>query len=109
MVAGRETAAHTMIHEAGGVNAITHYEGYRPLTAESVVAAQPDVILLTTRSLNAIKGIEALWKLPSLSLTPAGKARRSIVIGDLKLLGFGPRTGEAVLELRRALFPKTAQ
>ena len=104
MVAGRKTAAYTMIKEAGGINAIQGYEGYRPLTAESVVAAQPDIILLTTRSLGAIQGQEALWKIPSLALTPAGKKKRSVVIGDLKLLGFGPRTGEAILELRNAFF-----
>ena len=105
MVAGRSTAAHTMIEEAGGINAITNYDGYRPLTAESVVAAQPDIVLLTKRSLSSIKGKEALWKIPSLALTPAGKTRRTVIIGDLKLLGFGPRTGEAILELRRAFFP----
>jgi iron complex transport system substrate-binding protein len=106
MVAGRKTAAYTMIKAAGGVNAIEGYEGYRPLTAESVVAAQPDIILLTERSLSSIKGQEALWKIPSLSLTPAGKTKRSVVIGDLKLLGFGPRAGEAILELRSAFFSK---
>lgn len=104
MIAGRKTAAHTMIKEAGAVNAVTGYDGYKPLTAESVVAAQPDIILLTERSLSSIKGQEALWTIPSLALTPAGKAKRSVVIGDLKLLGFGPRTGEAILELRRAFF-----
>ena len=105
MVAGRKTAAHTMITAAGGLNAINTYEGYRPLTAESVVVAQPDLILLTERSVNSLKGADALWKIPSILLTPAGKSRRSVVIEDLKLLGFGPRTGEAILELRRAFFP----
>ena len=104
MVAGRATAAHAMIERAGGMNAITAYEGYRALTAESVVVAQPEIILITERSLNAIKGDQGLWNLPSFSLTPAGKKQRKVVMEDLKLLGFGPRTGEAILELRQAFF-----
>ena len=104
MVSGRSTAAHAMIERAGGINAVTAYEGYRALTAESVVTAQPDIILLTERSLSAIKGDQGLWKLPSFSLTPAGKKQRKVVMEDLKLLGFGPRTGEAIIELRRAFF-----
>jgi iron complex transport system substrate-binding protein len=38
--------------------------------------------------------------------TPAGAAGRVIAIDDLKLLGFGPRVGEALLELVRALHPE---
>ena len=104
MVAGLKTGANTMINAAGGDNAVTMYEGYRPLTSESVVMAKPDIILLTERSLSAIQGQSELWKIPSLSLTPAGKNKRLIIMEDLKLLGFGPRTGEAILELKQAFF-----
>ena len=101
MVGGLKTAANTMIDSAGGINAVNAYEGYRPLTAEAVVIAKPDIILLTERSLKAIQNEKALWKLPGLSLTPAGKKQRFIVMEDLKLLGFGPRTGAAILELHK--------
>ena len=101
MVGGLKTAANTMINSAGGTNAVNAYEGYRPLTAEAVVIAKPDIILLTERSLKAIQTQKSLWKLPGLSLTPAGKRQRVIVMEDLKLLGFGPRTGEAILELHK--------
>ena len=39
MVAGKETAANTMIELAGAVNAVRDYEGYKPLTAEAVVCS----------------------------------------------------------------------
>ena len=104
MVGGLKTGSNTMINAAGGVNAIDAYEGYRPLTAEAVVIAKPDIILLTERSMNSIQGSKELWKLPGLSLTPAGKKQRVIVMEDLKLLGFGPRTGEAILELKKLFF-----
>lgn len=105
MVAGRATAAAELIGLAGGVNAVDGYEGYKPLTAEAVVIARPDVVLLTTGGLDAMGGVRALWQAPGLAQTPAGKARRSIAIDDLLLLGFGPRLGQAVLEVAAAMFP----
>lgn len=98
-VAGEGTAAEAMIEAAGGVNAIDGYEGYRPLTAEGVVLARPQIILATPRSLAGAGGAEALWKHPGLRVTPAGQAKRLAVVDDVRLLGFGPETGAVVREL----------
>lgn len=95
-VSGVGTAAHAMIELAGGRNAITGYEGYKPLTAESALVAEPEIILTTDRSLGAIGGVEALLKWPGLSRTPAGRDRRVVVMDDVLLLNFGPRLGEAL-------------
>lgn len=108
-VAGRDTAADTMITLAGGTNAISGYEGYKPLTAEAVVAAAPDVILLTSRSLENSGGIDDLLQNPALALTPAAQNRRVIAMNDVLLLGFGPRLGEAVLELGEKLASLNSQ
>ena len=102
-VAGQQTAADVMIQAAGGVNAVTGYEGYKPITAESLLKAKPDIILATTRSLKAVGGEKGLWASPGLALTPAGKTKTLVIIDDLKLLGFGPRTGDAIIELTNAL------
>jgi iron complex transport system substrate-binding protein len=101
-VSGTGTAAHAMIEAAGGRNAVTEYANYKPLTAESAVNAAPDIILVTSRGLESMGGTEQLLKIPGLIETPAGRARRVIAMDDLKLLGFGPRTGEAVVELAAA-------
>ena len=104
MVAGRDTGADTMIGLAGGANAVRGYSGYKPLTSEAAVAAAPDVILLMDRGLESIGGAQGLWRLPGLALTPAGKQGRVAAMDGLLLLGFGPRLGQAVLELNRALY-----
>jgi iron complex transport system substrate-binding protein len=70
------------------------------------VALAPEVILTTTRTFadlgnNGLPGLEKA--LPGISLTPAGKANRVVVMDDLYLLGFGPRVGDAALELSRSL------
>jgi iron complex transport system substrate-binding protein len=104
-VAGRATAADSMIALAGGTNAVQGYEGYKPLTAEAAAVAAPDFILVTSRGLESSGGVDALLSQPGLSLTPAGKERRVIVMDDLLLLGFGPRLGLAVKQLCDQLHP----
>ncbi len=106
MVSGSGTSAHTMIQLAGATNAVSGYENYKPLTAEAVVAVAPDVILMLLSGLESIGGVDGLLKVPGVALTPAGKHRRIVALNGLYLLGFGPRTGKAVLELARQLHPE---
>ncbi len=107
MVSGSGTSAHTMIQLAGAVNAVSGYENYKPLTAEALVAASPDVILMLTSGLESLGGVDGLLKTPGLALTPAGQNRRIVAMDGLYLLGFGPRTGKAVLELARKFHSET--
>ncbi|HMO03881.1 MAG TPA: hemin ABC transporter substrate-binding protein [Kiritimatiellia bacterium] len=104
-VSGFGTAADEIIRLAGGVNAIEGFSGYRPLTAEALVAANPDVILATTSGLGIIGGPDALWSIPGVAATQAGEHRRVVAMDDLYLLGFGPRLPAAIAELREALTP----
>lgn len=108
LAAGRDTSAAGIIALAGGVNAIDAYDGYKPMTPEATVSAAPEVVLLTTRSLALLGGEEKLWALPALSATPAGAQRRVIAMDGLLLLGFGPRTADAVRQLARGLHPRLA-
>ncbi len=107
-VAGAGSSAEAMIELAGAENAVTGFEGYKPMTAEAVAAAAPDVILMLDRGLESIGGIDGLLAQPGVGLTPAGENRRVAQMDDLLLLGFGPRLGEAVLELTRKLHPELA-
>ena len=103
-VSGTETAADEMIQLAGAVNAVQDYEGYKPINSESIVAAAPDVILLTKKGLESMGGPEAVRGLPGVSLTPASENNRILGMDDLLLLGMGPRTGEAVASLSELLY-----
>lgn len=102
-ISGHGTAADAMIALAGGRNAVTGYEGYKPLTSEAVLAADPEVILVPSQALAGMGGIDALLRLPGIGETRAGRARRVVAMDDLYLLGFGPRIGQALSELVRAL------
>ncbi|MBK8231302.1 MAG: ABC transporter substrate-binding protein [Candidatus Eisenbacteria bacterium] len=102
-VAGQNTAPDELIRLAGGRNACAGFDAYRPLSAESLVGAQPDLILLTRGGLEAVGGEDGLWSLPGMSQIPAGRERAFVALDDLLLLGFGPRVEEAILALRCGL------
>ncbi len=103
MVAGRATAGDAILELAGAANAASGFEGFKPISAESVVEAAPEVIVVPAHGLASVGGVDGLLALPGLALTPAGKARRVVSLDDLLLLGFGPRTGEAIRALHAAL------
>lgn len=102
-VAGAHTAADEMLRLAGATNAVTGFNGYKPLTAEAAVKAAPDIILLPATGAESLGGVEAILNLPGIALTPAGKHRRILHMDDLLMLGFGPRTGAAIGQLNAAL------
>ena len=98
-VSGEKTAAHAVIGFAGGVNALGGFNGYRPMTAEAMASAAPDIILTSTQSIEAHGGVERFWQRSELALTPAYKKRALITQDALLLLGFGPRLPAAIGEL----------
>lgn len=105
-VAGRATAADAMIRMAAGENAISGFDGFKPLTAEAVAQAVPDVILVPARGLASLGGVDSLLAQPGMALTPAAHTRRVIAIDDVVLLGFGPRLGQGLHDLALGLHPE---
>ncbi|MEM1272265.1 MAG: ABC transporter substrate-binding protein [Pseudomonadota bacterium] len=103
MASGTDTAAAGIIALAGGVNAVTEFDGYMPMSDEAVAAAAPDIILMMDRGGNHAAADADLFSHPALSITPAGAAQRVVRIDGLLLLGFGPRTPEAVRQLSSAI------
>jgi len=108
LVSGRDTAADAIIRLARGDNAVTGFEGYKPLSAEAAISAGPDFVLMPDHAAEAAGGPDRVLARPEFANTPAGRAGKYIVMDSLKLLGFGPRTPEAVAELARALHPDRA-
>ena len=98
-VAGTGTAAHALLEMAGALNVVQAFTGYRPLTAEAMAAAAPQLIVTTTQGLEAMGGVDAFWKRPELALTPAYAQRALVAMEASHLLGFGPRLPSAVRQL----------
>ncbi|MGF6116001.1 iron complex transport system substrate-binding protein [Janthinobacterium lividum] len=105
MVGGRETGADAMLAYAGAVNVMGGqggFSGYKPLTPEAVIAARPDIVLVTDQGLKASGGVDGILKLPGLAQTPAGRKHRIVSLEAMLLLGFGPRMPQALAELDAA-------
>ena len=104
MASGTNTAASSIIEMAGSVNAVTGFEGYKPMSDEAVIAAAPDVILMMDRRGDHFVANEDLFALPAIAATPAAQTQSVVRMSGLYLLGFGPRTADAVLELTTSLY-----
>jgi iron complex transport system substrate-binding protein len=103
LAAGSETAADGMVKLAGGVNAVEGFSGYKQMSDEAVITARPDVILMMSNAGPPVSDDE-LFGNSSIASTPAGTARKLIRIDGGYLLGFGPRTADAIHELAVSLY-----
>jgi iron complex transport system substrate-binding protein len=108
LIAGKGSSFSTMITAAGGVDAggASGIFGYIPLTPEALVKARPDVLLVFTSGVASVGGLSGILKLPGVSLTPAGRAKRVLVYEDDFLGNMGPRTGLALARLVHGLHPE---
>ncbi len=99
LVAGKNTAADSIITLSGANNVVRDYEGYRPLTPEAAITQAPDIILITSQTLEHTGGKANLLKAPGLALTPAGIQGNVIAMDALLMIGFGPRIVDAAMTL----------
>ncbi|WP_344978193.1 heme/hemin ABC transporter substrate-binding protein [Compostibacter hankyongensis] len=99
LAGGRGTSADEAIRLAGAQNAMQDFSDFKPLSAESLVAANPDIILLFSSGLQSMGGIDGLLKVPGIAQTRAGKNRKIITMDGELLSGFGLRLPQAIREL----------
>ena len=108
-VGGSNTSAHAILKLAGAENVAQQVNGFRPLPDEAIVELAPEVIVAMRRSSgNDAHDTDALLSLKSVQSTPAGAAKRLILMDGLYLLGFGPRAPAAARDLMGKLYPELA-
>ncbi|WDF54254.1 heme/hemin ABC transporter substrate-binding protein [Mucilaginibacter sp. KACC 22063] len=103
MVAGEGTQMQQIIEMAGGINAVTGFKDFKPLTPEALVAANPDVILLFSSGMDSLGGAMGLLNVQGVAQTNAGKNKRFITMDGELVSSFGPRLGLAVGELAQKI------
>lgn len=88
-VAGTDTTPDAIINLAGAINpAADKITAYKPLSSESMVEMQPDVILVSSRSFEKLGGPDAIIKMmPLLAATPAGQNKQIMTIDGAALVG----------------------
>jgi iron complex transport system substrate-binding protein len=105
LIGGQGSGADSLLKAIGAVDvgAQSLAQPYNTLTAESLAALNPDVILVMSKGLESVGGVQGLLKLPGVAQTKAGKNSAVIDVDDSLLLSFGPRTPSLVEALADAL------
>lgn len=102
IAAGHTTSAHSVISEAGGTNVLAAEKGWKKLSPEAALALKPDVIVVMNRGKDVLEKVASL---PHFKYSPAVKNKAVYTIDGGYLLGFGPRTPQAIVELGSMIHP----
>lgn len=102
LMAGGDTTASAIMELAGLQNVLKSQRGYKPVSAESLLALKPEMIIVTKGSLEAAGGMDKFKADPAIAFTPAVKNNRIVVMDDLLALGMGPRVSVAISQLKAA-------
>jgi iron complex transport system substrate-binding protein len=104
---GTGSGTDSLITSLGGIDVATEigWQGMRPMTAEAMVDASPDLILMMTKGLESVDGVDGLLeRIPAIAETPAGQHRRVVDMSDTEVLSFGPRRPAVLDALARAIY-----
>ena len=105
LLGGSGSGADELLAATGAIDvgALNGLAPFTPLTAEAIVQADPDVLLVMTKGLDSVGGVEGLLELPGVSSTRAAASSAVIAVDDDLLLSFGPRTGALISRLAEIL------
>ena len=101
LIGGEGSGADSLIASIGAIDvgAQTLENPYNALTAEAMIELNPDVILVMSKGLESVGGVDGLVALPGIAQTSAGKNRKVIAVDDSLLLSFGPRTPDLIRQM----------
>ena len=107
LIGGKGSGATSLLEAAGAVDAGAESglkKDFTAITTEALAQAAPDAILVMTKGLESVGGIDGLVKIPGVAQTPAGMNRRVVSIEDGVLLNYGPRTDQVLKSLVGQLY-----
>ncbi|MFJ9596032.1 hemin ABC transporter substrate-binding protein [Streptomyces virginiae] len=111
LLGGSDSGAASLLEAAGAVDTGKESglgKDFTPITSEALAAAAPDAILVMSKGLESVGGIDGLVKIPGVAQTPAGMDRRVVTVDDGVLLNYGPRTDQVLSSLITQLYGKGA-
>ncbi|WP_327404549.1 ABC transporter substrate-binding protein [Streptomyces sp. NBC_01288] len=107
LIGGKGSGATSLLEAAGAVDAGAESglkKDFTAITTEALAQAAPDAILVMTKGLESVGGVDGLVKIPGVAQTPAGMNRRVVSIEDGVLLNYGPRTDQVLKSLVDQLY-----
>lgn len=105
LIGGKGSGADSLISAIGAedIGAATLANPFNAMTSELVASLNPDLILVMTKGLQSVGGLNGLLELPGIAQTDAAKNKRVIAVDDSLLLSFGPRTPDLLSKLSAAM------
>lgn len=103
---GEGSGADDLIEGLGGrdVAAEAGFEGMRPLNAEGLVRADPELVLMMTQGLESVGGVAGLAEVPGVGETTAGLSSCVVDMSDYQILSFGPQFPATLDALAEAIY-----
>ncbi|MFG3167117.1 hemin ABC transporter substrate-binding protein [Streptomyces sp. NPDC048200] len=111
LIGGRGSGATSLLEAAGAVDAGAASglrKDFTAITTEALAQAAPDAILVMSKGLESVGGVDGLVKIPGVAQTPAGMERRIVSVEDGVLLNYGPRTDQVLTSMVRQLYGDAA-
>lgn len=102
-VAGKGSHIDAIISLAGGRNAVQEFSDFKPYSTESLIKANPDVLLLFDFGTSSLGGKNAVLNMPGVALTNAGKNKQVISMEGPLLINFSTRLPQAISALNKQL------
>lgn len=105
LIGGKESGADSLIQAIGSIDvgAEKFSNPFTAMTSESILSLNPEIILVMSKGLDSVGGVDGLLALPGIAQTDAGENRRVIAVDDSLLLSFGPRTPNLINRLATAV------
>ena len=105
LIGGQGSGADSLMQAIGAVDvgANKFAQPFTPMTSELMISLNPDLILVMSKGLASVGGVDGLVQLPGVAQTEAGKNRRVVAVDDSLLLSFGPRTPDLIKQLSVAV------
>lgn len=107
LLAGPRSGADDLITALGGRDAGTTAgltAAFTQVSAESMIRANPKVLLVMTQGADSVGGLDKVLALPAIADTDAGRHGRIVAMDETQILMFGPDTGLVLAALAKAIY-----
>ncbi|MEV5361360.1 ABC transporter substrate-binding protein [Streptomyces cellulosae] len=107
LIGGKGSGATSLIEAAGAADAGAESgleKDFTTITSEALAEAAPDALLVMSKGLESVGGVDGLVKIPGIAQTPAGMDRRIVSVEDGVLLNYGPRTDQVLASVVEQLY-----
>ena len=92
VVAGSNTSGDSFIKMLGATNIFESINGWKAVTAETILLKNPDYIIIPEKDLHKQSNVNTIRENVILKETNAGKNNGYIIKDGMAILGYGPRT-----------------